>query len=282
MRSSRARAHRAMAVAIAMIVIAGCAKPRPAVPTAPPPDPVRQLRTDLNTLIDQPGHQHGVWGIVVHSLARNERLVERNPRTLLVPASTMKLVTLAASAEAVGWDYVFETKMIATGPVIGGVLKGDLAIVGSGDPSVLGRSGADAIGPWLDALRARGITRIEGRIVADDDAREEPRPGFAWSWEDLGYTYGAIPGALNLAENKLEILVSPATLEGLPVTIELPAEARDLPVLNAARTGAAGSRTNLWPEFRPGQPILTVNGTIAVGEKPFAMSVAVGNPTEWF
>jgi D-alanyl-D-alanine carboxypeptidase/D-alanyl-D-alanine-endopeptidase (penicillin-binding protein 4) len=271
-----------MALAIATALSAGCAKPRPAIPGPPPPNPVAQLRSDFNALIDQPGHQRGTWGVAVHSLARNERLFEQNPRTLLVPASTMKLVSLAAAAEAVGWDYVFETKLLASGPVMDGVLKGDLVIVGSGDPSVLGRPLSDAFGPWIDALRARGITRIEGRVVADDDALEEPKPGFAWSWEDLGYTYGAIPGALNLAENKLDILVSPATLDGLPVTIELPADARDLPVMNAARTGPAGTRTTLWPEFRPGEPSLTLNGTIAIGEKPIVISVAAGNPTEWF
>ncbi len=268
-----------MALAIAI----GCAKRPPTIVAAPPPpSSIDRLRNDIDALVDRPGHLHGIWGIVIHSLARNERLYERNPRTLLVPASTMKLVSLAAASEAVGWDHTFETTLRAAGPVVDGVLKGDLAIVGSGDPSMLGRPGGDALEAWINALRARGITRIEGRVVADDDAQEEPQPGYAWSWEDLGYTYGAIPGALNVAENTLDILVSPATLEGLPATIELPADARDLPVENAARTGPAGSPTNLWPEFRPGHSALTLNGTIAVGEKPIAISVAAGNPTEWF
>jgi serine-type D-Ala-D-Ala carboxypeptidase/endopeptidase (penicillin-binding protein 4) len=265
--------------------LAGCASRRPSIVPPESPrtiDPARQLRTDIDVLVDQPGHQRGIWGIVVHSLGHNERLYERNAKTLLVPASTMKVVTVAAAAEAVGWDYAFETTMLATGSIVDGVLRGDLAIVGSGDPSVLGRAASETFTPWIDALRGRGITRIEGRVVADDDALEEPRPGFAWSWEDLGYTYGALPGALNLAENKLDILVSPATIEGLPVTIELAADARDLPVRNAARTGLPGTGVNLWPEFRPGDSTLTLNGTIAAGEKPVSISVAAGNPTEWF
>jgi serine-type D-Ala-D-Ala carboxypeptidase/endopeptidase (penicillin-binding protein 4) len=218
----------------------------------------------------------------VHSLARNERLYERNPRTLLLPASAMKLVSASAAAEAVGWDYTLETTMLAAGPVVNGALQGDLVIVGSGDPSVLGRPGDDSFEPWIDALRARGITRIEGRVVADDDLMEEPKPGFAWSWEDLGYTYGAIPGALNLAENTLALVVSPAAVEGLAATVEPPADARDLPIANRTRTAAAGTRANLWPEFRPGAAVLTLNGEIGVGEKPANVSVAAGNPTEWF
>ena len=275
----------ACAFCVLQSALPGCARARPIAPVPVPPptvDAVGRLRADFDTLIDQPGHRHGIWGIVVHSLARNERLYERNARTLLVPASAMKLVSLAAASEAHGWDHTFETTLLAAGPVVDGVLRGDLVIVGSGDPSVLGRAGDDSLAPWIEALRARGITRIDGRVIADDDAVEEPKPGFSWSWEDLGYTYGAVPGALNFAENKLEVTISPASVEGLPAIVELPADARDLPIVNRVRTRAAGTRENVWPELRPGERLLTVNGDIGVGAEPAVISVAAGNPTEWF
>ena len=44
-----------------------------------------------------PGVQRAAWGIVVHSLDRDERLFDLNPRTLLVPASVGKIVALADS-----------------------------------------------------------------------------------------------------------------------------------------------------------------------------------------
>ena len=44
-----------------------------------------------------------------------------------------------------------------------------------------------------------GIQRIEGRIIGDDDAVEEPRPALAWAWDDLGYSSGVLFGALNTA-----------------------------------------------------------------------------------
>jgi serine-type D-Ala-D-Ala carboxypeptidase/endopeptidase (penicillin-binding protein 4) len=283
MRDARLNLPAFCVLSLAFAFSPACAK-RPPAPTVapPPPNPVVQLTTDIDRLIDQPGHQHGIWGIAIHSLSRDERLYERNPRTLLVPASTLKLVCLAAAGEAVGWDYSFETRLLASGPVVNGALAGDLIIAGTGDPSLLGRAGDGSLAPWVEALRARGITRIEGRVIADDDALEEPRPGFGWSWEDLGYTYGAIPGALNLAENKVEVVVSPALLEGLPATIELPLPARDLPLANNVRTAPPGTVTNLWPEFRPGDPRLTLNGTIGVGAKPAVVPMASGNPSEWF
>ena len=267
------------------LLVARCAKQPPATPIPEPRpaviNPVQQLRADIDTLLNQPGHQHGLWAVLVESLTRNDRLYQRDPATLLVPASTMKLVSVAVAAETVGWDYTFETRMLATGPIVEGVLQGDLVISGAGDPSILGRPAPGTLARWIDALRARGVTRIAGRVIGDDDDGEEPKPGFAWSWEDMGHTYGAIPGPLNLAENVVEISVSPGNLEGRPTVIDLPPQARGLDVVNRSTTGPAGSAASLWPELTPGGAALTINGTIAAGSPRSVVSTAVGNPTLW-
>ena len=61
-----------------------------------------------------------------------------------------------------------------------------------GDPSPLGRGGTDYVTALIEALRRRGVVRIEGRVVGDDNQAEEPRPGLAWSWDDLGTPSGAM------------------------------------------------------------------------------------------
>ena len=147
------------------------------------------------------------WGIVVNSLDRHDRLVDLNAHTLFVPASVAKLVSVATAAEAVGWDYRFETSLLTTGSVSQGRLFGDLIVVGSGDPSIGGRGGGD-LSAFVAAVKAAGFERIEGRIVGDDDALEEPRPQLSWAWDDLGYTTGALFGALNLAENRTVVTVT--------------------------------------------------------------------------
>jgi len=65
----------------------------------------------------------------------------------------LKIVTVMSAAEAVGWDYTFETTLLATGPVSEGVLHGDLVVTGNGDPTVLGRAGNDTLAPWTASLR---------------------------------------------------------------------------------------------------------------------------------
>ena len=248
---------------------------------APTADPFEQLRRDLLAATQQPGVQRAVWGVAVHSLDRDERLFDLNSRTLVVPASVAKIVAVASAAETVGWDFRFETMFRTTGPVVAGTLRGDLVVVGSGDPSIGGRAGED-IGAWVAALRTAGIRRIDGRIIGDDDAIEDARPQLAWAWDDLGYTSGALFGALNLGENRMVVTVTAARAAGAPTTLGVEPHAAARPLANRTVTTAPGTTQLLWPEQRPGEPFLTIAGTIPAGAPPARVNVAVGNPTLWF
>lgn len=241
---------------------------------------VQQLRQELTAATRLPGVERGIWGVAVHSLDRDERLFELNPRTLLVPASVAKIFTLATAVDAVGWNFRYDTPMLVAGPVVDGVLNGDLIVAGSGDPSIGGRGGDD-LSAWIEAVRSAGIRRIAGRLIGDDDAIEEPRPQLSWAWDDLGYTSGAIFGALNFNENRTTITVSPGTQGGPTVlTVQAPFQYRQ--IANGTVTGAVGSPALIWPEQRPGEPALTIAGTIPAGARPFGLGVAVGNPTLYF
>jgi serine-type D-Ala-D-Ala carboxypeptidase/endopeptidase (penicillin-binding protein 4) len=228
-----------------------------------------------------PGVHRATWGITVQSLARNERLFDLNAQTLMVPASVAKLVSVATAAAAVGWDYRFTTTLRATGSIADGVLHGDLLVVGGGDPAIGGRAGDD-FSTWVDALKSAGIHRVDGRVVGVDDLFEEPRPGFAWSWDDLGYSTGAVFGALNLAENRLSVTVTPGAVAGAPTTVLYNVESQDLPITNRSVTAPAGSAPLVWPEMRPGEDELTIAGAVPVGGMPATLLVSAGNPTMWF
>jgi D-alanyl-D-alanine carboxypeptidase/D-alanyl-D-alanine-endopeptidase (penicillin-binding protein 4) len=264
----------------ALLAVA-CSKAPPALPVAPSLDATQQLRADLLATTRAPGVARAAWGIVVQSLDRNERLFELNPRTLLVPASTAKLVSAATAVDAVGWDYRFETTLRTNGAIADGTLSGDLFIVGSGDPAI-GGPGGDDVEAWIDALKAQGIRRIDGRVIGDDDAVEEPRPALAWTWDDLGYPTGALFGALNFAENRMAVIVTPAAAPGVPPLLGADAQAAWRPFDNRAMTGPPGSPQLLWPEQRPGEPLLTIAGSIPAGARPAVLAISAGNPTLWF
>lgn len=179
-----------------------------------------------------------------------------------------------------GWDYTFETTVAITGPVEDGVLRGDLVIVGTGDPSLEGRAGTSFITPLAAALRDKGITRIDGRIIGDDNLVEEPRPGLAWSWDDLGVPTGAVAGALNIGENATRVSVASPRQLGAQAMLLLPPDSRDLPLINRTTTGPRGS-PGVWAEQRPGEHGVTIAGTIAIDQETTTLTVAVGNPTLW-
>ena len=275
--------RRASAFAFCLLPFAflSCTKASPATPSATARTAIAQLQRDITQATQGPGVQRGLWGIAVHSLDRNERLFELQARALLVPASVAKIAAVATAAEAVGWDYQFETTIRATGPVTDGVLAGDLLVVGSGDPTIGGRAGED-LSTWAAALKAAGIRRIEGRIIGDDDAIEEPRPQLAWAWDDLGYPTGAIVGALNYAENRMTVTVTPGAAPAAPASLTVDPSAGTRPLANRALTGAPGTAQLLWPEPRPGEPYLTIAGSIPAGAAPARLTVAAGNPTIWF
>jgi D-alanyl-D-alanine carboxypeptidase/D-alanyl-D-alanine-endopeptidase (penicillin-binding protein 4) len=281
MRRPGPRLVQGLAVILLLTVpgLIGCAKPAPAV--APVLDPLQQLRQDMTAATNLPGVRRAAWGIVVHSLDRNERIFELNPHTLLVPASTAKIVSVASAVDAVGWDHRFETVVRGTAPVVDGTLAGDLVVVGSGDPSIGGRAGSD-LSAWIDALKAQGLRRIDGRIIGDDDAVEEPRPQLAWAWDDLGYTTGALFGALNLAENRMVVTVTPGDRPDAPTTLGVEPQAASRPLANRTVTGAEGSPPLVWPEQRPGEVFLTIAGSVPAGAEAARLAVSAGNPTFWF
>ena len=278
----RLRARLGFAFCILNFALAsGCAKPIATTAPASPLNPVQQLSRDITAATLEPGVQRAVWGIVVHSLDRDERVFELNPRTLLVPASTVKLISLASAVDAVGWDYRFQTAVRASALIVDGVLHGDLTVVGSGDPSIGGRGG-QGLAAWVDALRQRGLTRLEGRVIGDDDAVDEPRPQMAWAWDDLGYQAGALFGALNLNENRMTVTVTPGLSTAIQPVVDGGSEASSRTLRNRVVTGPRGSVRLLWPEQRPGEPFLTIAGSIPEGDSPARMVVSAGNPTSWF
>ena len=68
---------------------------------SPPRNSVNELQRDISRLL-APTSERATWGVVVKSLARNDTLYALNSRKLFLPASNMKLATLAVAADRLG------------------------------------------------------------------------------------------------------------------------------------------------------------------------------------
>ena len=79
----------------------------------------------------------------------------------LPPASVAKAITSLYALETLGPAFRFPTRLIATGPLQGGAVKGDLILAGGGDPTL----STDMLGDMAAALRAKGVKTVEGRFL---------------------------------------------------------------------------------------------------------------------
>jgi D-alanyl-D-alanine carboxypeptidase/D-alanyl-D-alanine-endopeptidase (penicillin-binding protein 4) len=250
---------------------------------ARPSAAVRQLRADLDQVFGAPIAARGVWGVEVRSLATGERLFEQDAGKLMMPASNMKILTLAAAAETLGWDYRYTTTLESTGTIENGVLRGDLIVRGTGDPTINSRSdrAAHVLDEWILALTSAGIRQIDGRIIGNDQAFDDEGLGAGWAWDYLQYGYAAPVGALQYNEDVATLLVTPGGAVGAPATVRLDAGS-GLVVLNRATTAPAGTETTIDYRRHLEQPLLEVTGMVAVGAAPVTRTVAVVNPTLFF
>jgi D-alanyl-D-alanine carboxypeptidase/D-alanyl-D-alanine-endopeptidase (penicillin-binding protein 4) len=225
----------------------------------------------------------GVWGVDIRSLDTGEHLYDLNAGRLMMPASNMKIVTLATAADILGWDYRFTTALETSATVEAGVLTGDLVVRGTGDPTINSRDkrAASVLDEWAAALRAAGIQQIDGRIVGDDQRFDDEGIGPGWAWDYLQFGYAAPVGALQFNENLATLTVGPAAQAGDPAQVTL-TPGTGLEVLNRVNTTAAGSPPAVEYRRRLDRPVLEVTGSIAAGAVPLDRTVAVVNPTVYF
>ena len=286
-----------------LAVTAGCAcvpAPRPASVQNPaarsgraPAKATLDLHRDLSAVFDAPIMRHAQWGVMVRSLDSGELLYQHNADKLMMPASNMKIVTLAAAAHALGWDHRFRTILEVSGPVDAGTLNGDLFIRGGGDPTINSRNkrSAAVFAEWIAALKAAGIERITGRIIGDDEAFDDEGLGSGWAWDYLEAGYAAPVGALQYNEDVGELTVAPAATAGEPAVVRLSA-GTGLTVSNKAVTGNAGAPETIAYRRLLDRPVLEVTGTVplpapaadaAAGPaRTVSRQVAVVNPTLFF
>lgn len=97
----------------------------------------------------------------VYDRATGTLLEGRHEASGQPPASVAKAITAAYAMDRLGTAHRFVTRVLATGPVQGGVVQGDLVLVGGGDPNLT----TDQLGDLAAALRARGVTGVSGRFL---------------------------------------------------------------------------------------------------------------------
>ena len=243
-----------------------------------------RLQHDIDALVAAPSLEHSYWGVVAKSLKTGDTLYALNAHKLLMPASTMKIVTMAAAAERLGWNYTYETRLLGAGPIQGGVLNGDLVVVGSGDPSIVADDGmaAGLFASWAERLKSMDVRAINGRIVGDDNAFDDEALGFGWSWDDLAEGFATTVGALQFNENTVHVTIAPGSAVGASAVLTIAPEGSGLIVANQVRTAPAGETASVSAHRLPGRARLDLGGSVPLGGGAILRTLSVDNPTLFF
>ncbi|MCP9234403.1 D-alanyl-D-alanine carboxypeptidase/D-alanyl-D-alanine-endopeptidase [Lewinella sp. JB7] len=229
--------------------------------------------------------RNAVIAVDVRDVNTGRQLAGHNAERACIPASTQKLITTAAAMDLLGPDHRFRTWLVANGPIEGGTLRGNLVIVGGGDPT-LGSSLMEGVASldevvqtWVDKVRAAGITRISGAVVGDGSYYTTDGAGRGWSWADLGNYYGAGTYGLNVNENAYYLSFSQRQREGAtPPILDTEPKVPGLVFVNELTSGPRGSGDRAYIFGAPFNYRQYVRGTIPVGTGRFRIRGSIPDP----
>lgn len=205
-----------------LAAVPACAR----APDSSPRPPIRQPQP-ADRIVSRAG-LGGELSYAVMDMGSGNLLEGRGANLALPPASVVKALTALYGLEHLGGAYQFRTRLIATGPVRDGILRGDLVLAGGGDPGL----GTDDLAALAAELARGGLRGIEGRFlvwggalpfvrqIADDQA---PQAG-----------YNSTVSGLNLNFNRVHFAWSRASSGSYSVSMDARSD-RHRPEVRMAR-----------------------------------------------
>lgn len=197
-------------------------------------------KTGLGPLLHDVLHKRDSSGAVVaarvYDLDTKEELYAENLDRPMTPASNLKLFTTAATLDRFGPEHTFNTYLAMDGD--------DLWVIGTGDPS-LGdpkiakkkhESQLAAFDRWAEALKAKGITQVKGKLYYYDGVFEAETVNPSWSRGYLTDWYAAPVTGLNFNDNCIDVTVTPNG-PGKLVTYEVMPPVKNISITNEMKMG---------------------------------------------
>lgn len=221
-------------------------------------------------------YKNAAISLYVIDAATGKVLFDKNAQMGLAPASTQKIITSVSAYELLGQAYQFVTSIGYEGTITNGILKGNLVISGTGDPTLgswrwNGTKPETLLTEWTKKIKAAGIKKVDGSVVANAGAFPYQAIPDGWIWQDIGNYYGAGAYAINWKENQFDLSLTSGSAVGDAVLVKKEEEPVDY--YNELRAAAKGTGDNAYVYFDG-----SISGTIPVGEKNYKISAAAINP----
>jgi D-alanyl-D-alanine carboxypeptidase/D-alanyl-D-alanine-endopeptidase (penicillin-binding protein 4) len=250
---------------------------------SPPAETVKTspLTETLDRLLSAPPLKNAIVGATVRSLTTGQILYSRNPQFSLMPASNQKIITAAVALAKLGADFRYKTTLYRTAPISpDGELNGVLYLRGSGDPTLT----SENLRTLAEAVKAAGVTRFTGQILADPSVFDSQMLGDGWQWDDEPYYYQPQISGINCDANVLAYAVLPSSsVEAKPLVVvgEEKSPTSYVSVVSRVRTVLAGEPTNIAFDRLRATNAIVITGDIAVGSKPVTAVLTIENPARY-
>lgn len=231
--------------------------------------------------------KHASLSVCVYNIDRNSEVYSYNSQRSMIPASLTKLFTTAAGFDKLGSNFRFRTTLSYSGEIDkSGTLRGDIYIIGGGDP-LLGsyryrQTLPDTLfAAWHRAITSAGIKAVDGRVYYDATIFDNRPIHDNWQWGDIGNYYGCGVGGLNFHENMFFIHYAPGAKVGYPATMtRMEPKGLKLHLINEATTGAAKTGDQIIVYGDPGSSIRTCYGTMPIDAKNFSVRGSLPKPAQ--
>jgi len=245
---------------------------------------IQNLEKAFNNLLADEQTKHAIASLCVLDANTGKTLYAKNEQIGLATASTLKTITAASAFSILGKDFQYQTTLAYSGNVTNdGTLKGNLIIVGSGDPTLgswryQNKENA-VLTQWVLAVKAAGIKKIEGTIIGDDRIFGTQTTPEGWVWQDIGNYYGAGTSGLAWRENQFDIHLKPGSgpTDDVKIVKTVP-ETPYLQLINELKTGASGTGDRSYAFLPPYSNVAYLRGSWGMGISKTGISVALPDP----
>ena len=234
----------------------------------------------------------GEWGLLIVDAATGETLYQQNADRYFVPASNMKLFTTTLALTKLGPDYRFHTTLETSGTISNGVLTGNVALIGRGDPNLSNRKfpynlkeefdgpPEKVLAELADGLVAKGVKEISGDVIGDDSYFPRERYPSGWEIDDMVWEYGAAISSIVVDDNTVTLTITPGDQPGSPVQASMSPATPDFLVENDVVTSAPDLKSDLTLTRDPGASLVVIKGTMPSKSAPRKLVLAVEEPAQ--
>ncbi len=242
----------------------------------------------FNAFVNNKVLQNASIGFCIMNAGDGKTLFKYNDSLALAPASCLKIVTTGAALSLLGTNYRFSTRIGYDGWISGGVLHGDIIVMGGGDPTLgSDRWNDESKMPVLAALiskkmRVAGIQTITGKLIIDITHFDNGYCCRSWACDDTGNYFGAGSFGFNINENRYDLKLQAGNKTGDNVKIiSYSPELLHLQFDNRLVTGLpySGDQSNIFPGVNDSS--ICLNGSIQPSSNPFTIKGAMPNPPEF-